>query len=50
MPDQKRKSREKKLVADCRKDLEVGLNYGQSMGFAQLLRFVTEHTEVSGEQ
>lgn len=27
-------------------DLEVALNYGQSMGFAQMMRFVTEHTEI----
>ncbi|RAO69561.1 uncharacterized protein BHQ10_005573 [Talaromyces amestolkiae] len=27
-------------------DLEVALNYGQSVGFAQMLRFVTEHTEI----
>ncbi|KAK2757063.1 Aromatic/aminoadipate aminotransferase 1 [Arachnomyces sp. PD_36] len=27
-------------------DLEVTLNYGQSTGAAQLLRFVTEHTEI----
>ncbi|KAL1963130.1 hypothetical protein VTN77DRAFT_8673 [Rasamsonia byssochlamydoides] len=27
-------------------DLEVALNYGQSVGSAQLLRFVTEHTEI----
>jgi hypothetical protein len=27
-------------------DLEVALNYGQSVGFAQMVRFVTEHTEV----
>jgi aromatic amino acid aminotransferase I / 2-aminoadipate transaminase len=27
-------------------DLEVCLNYGQSTGSAQLLRFVTEHTEI----
>ncbi|KAH8705212.1 putative aromatic aminotransferase Aro8 [Talaromyces proteolyticus] len=27
-------------------DLEVALNYGQATGFAQLLRFVTEHTEI----
>lgn len=28
-------------------DLEVALNYGQAVGSPQLLRFVTEHTEVS---
>lgn len=28
-------------------DLHVALNYGQATGSAQLLRFVTEHTEVS---
>jgi hypothetical protein len=28
-------------------DLEIALNYGQATGAAQLLRFVTEHTEVS---
>lgn len=28
-------------------DLEVALNYGQAMGSPPLLRFVTEHTEVS---
>ena len=28
-------------------DLEVALNYGQAVGAPQLLRFVTEHTEVS---
>ena len=27
-------------------DLHIGLNYGQATGSAQLLRFVTEHTEV----
>lgn len=27
-------------------DLEVCLNYGQATGSPQLLRFVTEHTEV----
>ena len=27
-------------------DLHVALNYGQGTGSAQLLRFVTEHTEV----
>ncbi|CAG8104924.1 unnamed protein product [Penicillium olsonii] len=27
-------------------DLEVALNYGQAVGSAQLLRFVTEHTEI----
>jgi aromatic amino acid aminotransferase I / 2-aminoadipate transaminase len=27
-------------------DLEVSLNYGQSTGSAQLLRFITEHTEI----
>lgn len=27
-------------------DLEVALNYGQATGSPQLLRFVTEHTEV----
>jgi aromatic amino acid aminotransferase I len=27
-------------------DLEISLNYGQATGAAQLLRFVTEHTEV----
>ena len=27
-------------------DLEVALNYGQATGAPQLLRFVTEHTEV----
>lgn len=27
-------------------DLEVALNYGQSTGSPQLLRFVTEHIEV----
>ena len=27
-------------------DLEVALNYGQATGSSQLLRFVTEHTEV----
>jgi aromatic amino acid aminotransferase I / 2-aminoadipate transaminase len=27
-------------------DLSVALNYGQATGSAQLLRFVTEHTEV----
>lgn len=27
-------------------DLEIALNYGQATGAAQLLRFVTEHTEV----
>lgn len=30
-------------------DLEVSLNYGQSTGSPQLLRFVTEHTEVRWE-
>jgi hypothetical protein len=29
-------------------DLDVSLNYGQPMGAPPLLRFVTEHTEVSG--
>lgn len=33
------------LSANC-EDLEVALNYGQAMGSPQLLRFVTEHTEV----
>lgn len=33
-------------VADFPADLEVALNYGQSTGSPQLLRFVTEHTEV----
>jgi aromatic amino acid aminotransferase I len=34
-------------VADvCLIDLEISLNYGQATGAAQLLRFVTEHTEV----
>lgn len=28
-------------------DLHVALNYGQGTGSAQILRFVTEHTEVS---
>lgn len=28
-------------------DLEIALNYGQATGSAPLLRFVTEHTEVS---
>ncbi|KAI9758788.1 MAG: oligosaccharyltransferase complex subunit epsilon [Chaenotheca gracillima] len=28
-------------------DLSIALNYGQGMGSAQVLRFVTEHTEVS---
>lgn len=28
-------------------DLEIALNYGQATGAPQLLRFVTEHTEVS---
>ncbi|KAI1921415.1 Aromatic/aminoadipate aminotransferase 1 [Ophidiomyces ophidiicola] len=27
-------------------DLEICLNYGQSVGAAQMLRFVTEHTEI----
>ncbi|KAJ6123173.1 Aromatic amino acid aminotransferase [Penicillium capsulatum] len=27
-------------------DLEIALNYGQATGAAQLLRFVTEHTEI----
>lgn len=27
-------------------DLEIALNYGQATGSPQLLRFVTEHTEV----
>jgi hypothetical protein len=27
-------------------DLSIALNYGQGTGSAQLLRFVTEHTEV----
>ena len=27
-------------------DLEIALNYGQATGSAQLMRFVTEHTEV----
>jgi hypothetical protein len=27
-------------------DLEIALNYGQATGAAQLLRFITEHTEV----
>lgn len=27
-------------------DIHVALNYGQSTGSAQMLRFVTEHTEV----
>lgn len=27
-------------------DLHVALNYGQQTGSAQLLRFITEHTEV----
>lgn len=27
--------------------LDVALNYGQGTGSAQMLRFVTEHTEVS---
>ncbi|OAX82658.1 hypothetical protein ACJ72_02988 [Emergomyces africanus] len=27
-------------------DLEIALNYGQSHGAAQLIRFVTEHTEI----
>lgn len=27
-------------------DLHVALNYGQGTGSAQILRFVTEHTEV----
>ncbi|KLJ11718.1 aromatic amino acid aminotransferase I [Blastomyces silverae] len=27
-------------------DLEIALNYGQSNGAAQMLRFVTEHTEI----
>ena len=31
----------------CWVDLEVALNYGQATGAPQLLRFVTEHTEVS---
>lgn len=31
------------------KDLEIALNYGQGTGSAQMLRFVTEHTEVSQE-
>ena len=28
-------------------DLEIALNYGQATGAAPLVRFVTEHTEVS---
>lgn len=39
-------SRFQKMDADC-EDLEVALNYGQAMGCPPLLRFVTEHTEVS---
>lgn len=31
-------------------DLEIALNYGQATGSGQLLRFVTEHTEVSWMQ
>jgi hypothetical protein len=31
-------------------DLEIALNYGQATGAAQLLRFVTEHTEVGSVQ
>ena len=27
-------------------DIHVAFNYGQSTGSAQLLRFITEHTEV----
>lgn len=27
-------------------DLEIALNYGQAIGSAQMLRFVTEHTEI----
>ena len=27
-------------------DLSIALNYGQSVGSAQLLRWITEHTEV----
>ena len=33
---------------DTSPDLEIALNYGQATGAAPLLRFVTEHTEVSG--
>lgn len=29
-------------------DIEIALNYGQGTGSAQMLRFVTEHTEVCG--
>lgn len=32
---------------DTSPDLEIALNYGQATGAAPLLRFVTEHTEVS---
>ena len=31
---------------DRRIDLHVALNYGQATGSVQLLRFLTEHTEV----
>ena len=27
-------------------DISIAFNYGQAMGSGQLLRFVTEHTEV----
>lgn len=34
-------------VADAVYDLSIALNYGQAQGSAQLLRFVTEHTELA---
>lgn len=34
------------LTLECNIDLEIALNYGQAIGAAPLLRFVTEHTEV----
>lgn len=33
-----------------RADIHVALNYGQSTGSAQLLRFITEHTEVTNSK
>lgn len=39
--------RARKKLMDWRwKDISLAFNYGQAMGSGQLLRFVTEHTEV----
>lgn len=34
------------MIRLWKKDISLAFNYGQAMGSGQLLRFVTEHTEV----